>query len=1193
MWEFCKYEIKYRLKHISTYVFTLVLMGLAVLLNLAAGGAIAGSAVNIGGVGDKVAINSPFMIYVFSIAINIFSIFIMAALVNHMFSKDLENKFYPILFTKPIKKYQYIIGRFLGNLIIMMSIFCAVMITMALSALIPGIEKDMVLMPKLSWYVNPLFVMALPNFYFIGAFFIASVIATKKPSSVFGIGFLLFAVFSFAGLITSKVDSKTLAALIDPFGQKAFELSVNSWTSAEMNTLQVGLTEQMLLNRIFWILISTVILLFAWKKFNFEFSYKSKNEKKLVDYIEVQDSKVKEIPIVKFKESFKTNFMQFLSFFKYNMKLVFKSPAIYYASILGLLFMVVAIAESNTIFGTRILPVTYHVAGVVYGSFMIFFLLIITFFSGELIWSSRDNKFNLIEDTMPFKSFNNFFSKFLTMAFIIAVYVLFMIITGVIYQFFSGYTNFELGVYFKILYIQYYPRYLMLLCFSFFLHNLVNHKYASHFIFVLFVMGKNFLMQFNIEHHLLIPFSTPTATYSDMSGFGPNVTSTFWFTIYWLLMSIILLSITVLSWKRGFQLRFIRDILNKLKAKNVIIINSLIVFVTLLTAGYIFYNTNIINTFETSKQSEKSQVSYEKAYSHFYKKNQPKIQDIVLNVDIFPEQREMSSTGRFMMKNIGETPIDSVMIHYYNETELNELLLSKTAQLIVDDKDLGLKLFKFDTPLNPNDSLYLDFSLTYTRKGFKNSGTNHEILKNGSFLHNHYFPSIGYSKRFELTNERKRKKYGLPKQDMMPETTDSWGLTQNYICGDADWVSYKATVSTSSDQIALSPGELVAQWKEGNRNYYTYQIKENMINFFTVLSAEYKVKKDKWNDIDLEIYYHNNHTYNLESMMLGLKESLKYYTREFGEYPYSVLRIAEFPRYGYYAQAFPTLIPFSEGIGFIANVKPNTIDYPYYVTAHETGHQWWAHQVIGGNTRGTIMLSESFTEYSSLMVVKHRFGDYLYRQQLKYALYDYLSGRSGESRYELPLTQVETQSYIYYNKGMLVMNAASRLLGEKQLNSALSEFVKLTKFKANPYTNTQEFMSVLDDYVPDSLKVKIDEMFNQIVLYDYNLKKAEVEELENSKYKIKIEFSAEKQLYDAKGNPQKIDLAEWVEIGFLIKDRLGKKKTDKIIGTERVYITQKDNIIEFITETKPEEVIIDPYFLSLDKILHNNKVSIK
>ncbi|MCK9330046.1 MAG: hypothetical protein M0Q94_09260, partial [Candidatus Cloacimonetes bacterium] len=116
MWEFCKYEIKYRLKHISTYVFTLVLMGLAVLLNLAAGGAIAGSAVNIGGVGDKVAINSPFMIYVFSIAINIFSIFIMAALVNHMFSKDLENKFYPILFTKPIKKYQYIIGRFLGNL---------------------------------------------------------------------------------------------------------------------------------------------------------------------------------------------------------------------------------------------------------------------------------------------------------------------------------------------------------------------------------------------------------------------------------------------------------------------------------------------------------------------------------------------------------------------------------------------------------------------------------------------------------------------------------------------------------------------------------------------------------------------------------------------------------------------------------------------------------------------------------------------------------------------------------------------------------------------------------------------------------------------------------------------------------------------------------------------------------------------
>ena len=32
---------------------------------------------------------------------------------------------------------------------------------------------------------------------------------------------------------------------------------------------------------------------------------------------------------------------------------------------------------------------------------------------------------------------------------------------------------------------------------------------------------------------------------------------------------------------------------------------------------------------------------------------------------------------------------------------------------------------------------------------------------------------------------------------------------------------------------------------------------------------------------------------------------------------------------------------------------PKDLDYPYYVTAHEVAHQWWAHQVIGANVQGT------------------------------------------------------------------------------------------------------------------------------------------------------------------------------------------------------------------------------------------------
>jgi hypothetical protein len=65
----------------------------------------------------------------------------------------------------------------------------------------------------------------------------------------------------------------------------------------------------------------------------------------------------------------------------------------------------------------------------------------------------------------------------------------------------------------------------------------------------------------------------------------------------------------------------------------------------------------------------------------------------------------------------------------------------------------------------------------------------------------------------------------------------------------------------------------------------------------------------------------------------------------------------------------------SEGIGFIANyADPEKIEMVTYVTAHEVGHQWWAHQVIGADLQGVTMLSEALAQYSALMVMEHMYG---------------------------------------------------------------------------------------------------------------------------------------------------------------------------------------------------------------------------
>ena len=118
-------------------------------------------------------------------------------------------------------------------------------------------------------------------------------------------------------------------------------------------------------------------------------------------------------------------------------------------------------------------------------------------------------------------------------------------------------------------------------------------------------------------------------------------------------------------------------------------------------------------------------------------------------------------------------------------------------------------------------------------------------------------------------------------------------------------------------------------------------------------SARYAVANDRWNDVALQVFYHPPHDFNVARMIEASKKSLDYFTREFSPYQYQQFRILEFPAYETFAQSFPNTIPYSEGIGFIADLTDDKyIDYVFYVTAHELAHQWWGHQIVGRRAQG-------------------------------------------------------------------------------------------------------------------------------------------------------------------------------------------------------------------------------------------------
>ena len=231
---------------------------------------------------------------------------------------------------------------------------------------------------------------------------------------------------------------------------------------------------------------------------------------------------------------------------------------------------------------------------------------------------------------------------------------------------------------------------------------------------------------------------------------------------------------------------------------------------------------------------------------------------------------------------------------------------------------------------------------------------------------------------------------------MKKPPTEPTARLNNYISHDSDWLDYDATVSTAPDQIAITSGYLQREWMEGGRRYFHYKMDSPILNLWAFQSARYATATDKWKapdgrTVDIAVYYHPTHTWNVKRMIDAVKKSLDYYTEHFGPYQHHPVRIVEFPRYATFAQSLPNTIPYSEAIGFIARVEePDDIDYPFYVTAHEVAHQWWAHQVIGADAQGATMLSETMAQYSALMVMEKEFGAASMRRFLAYELDRYL-----------------------------------------------------------------------------------------------------------------------------------------------------------------------------------------------------------
>ncbi len=1156
--------------------------------------AIVSDNVTIGGLVGDVKKNAPTVLANYVGIMSIFGIMFATAFFNNAALRDHKYGFNEIMYSSPVSKASYYFGRFIGawllSSLVMLGIYLAFIIGPAIGPTFNWISPERVGPTPWAAIFSTYFIFVLPNMFIAGA--VIFPLGMKFKSTIIS---FVGAIFIMMGYIISlnlmsDIDNQAIAAMVDIFGNSAYSLDTQYFTPLERNTISPSFTGHILKNRLIWMGVGIALILLSYFSFSFKLKTKTKKVKK--------SKEIKSLATLTSKPELTavgqgTIWSDFWSFFKLNFISMFKSTTFIILIIFSIIMLIANLWGGFEYFGLKSYPVTYKMIDEIQNISSLFVLIVLVFFSGELVWRDRDHNINEVIDGTAHRSIISLVAKSFSLVLIASIMHLILMVMAIIYQTFNGYTDYELGVYLNSFLTQGVLKYLIWGFVMVFIQVIINQKYIAYgaSILTLFVLDIILLIM-KVETLMLQMGSTPNTMYSDMNGLGPGYKGHLWFLLYWILFAFLSLAVAGLFWPRGKNHKLMDRLRTGRKSlgRSYSMLIGGIAIAWLAVAAFVFYNTQVLNPYLTGEEQELSQVEYEKLYKQYQGADSPIVTDVVYHMDIYPKKRAVHASADVTMVNKGNTPISTL---YFTLDQRVHAVNIPNSSISMDDRDLGFQIHELDSPLAPGAMLNVKTTYDYEAKGFENSVSNMGVLENGTFLNNmEILPSLGYTAQMEVSDKNKRRKYELPERDRMPdlETNCSSTCMKNYLSnGTSDWVDVETFISTSEDQIAIAPGSLVSEKVENGRRIFHYKVDAPSQNFYSFISARYEVKRTKWKDKDIEIYYHPAHEVNVDRMSRAVERSLEYYTENFGPYFHNQARIIEFPRYATFAQAFPGTMPYSEAIGFIINLEDetgnNVVDA---VIAHEMAHQYWAHQVIGADMQGATMLSESFAEYSALMVMKKETPPLEMKDFVKYDLQRYLRGRSSEQDEEQALTKVENQGHIHYGKGSVILYALQEYIGEEKVNAALKGFLEEFRYEEPPYPNTHDFMRYLKPQVPDSLNYLIRDWFEEITLYDLRMTEASYKENASGGYDVSVDITALKNRAQPNGEVQDVRINDWVDVGFY-SDRDEKH----LIHKERIFMDKDELQFNFTLDSLPAKAAVDPLRLLIDRVYDDNRKTVE
>lgn len=1177
------FELRSHFRRPTTWLYVAI-MFLITFFAISTDAVIAGPALG------KVKKNSPYALaQVYGIVLAIGQI-ITSALVGSSVLRDFDAGVHELLFTTRMTRRAYLAAKYIAALAAMLLVFAAMPLGAIVGTVMPWIDAETVQSFNLWHYVQPFLLIGVPGVFFLSAMLFAVGSLTRSSFSVYVTGILLLVGYSLADDLVRTLDRDQLANLLDPFAIRSIDLVTRYWTPAEKNTLLLPVSGFIGANRALWASVGAVLLLITFRFMRLEKEARS---------VRIGRRAAKAVaatpaPAPRARKATGYSAPGFLvgwwSVTQFHARSLLRSVPFLAIAAIGMINVIMSGYYADQTGQNRSWPMSWLMAESSVGASGLFLVVLLTFYAGELVWRERQVKLDQVLDASPVRTSSIVLGKMSAMALLLLAFATAAMLASMLVQVGKGYPIIDAPVYLLYVYLVDYPSWFVMVAIAFLVQTVVPKKPIGHVIMILVWVSAIALANLGYDYRLMQVGSAPVFRWSDLNGTGPYLRSFVAVHGYWLSIATIVGVMAFVLWQRGttagtvssrVRLRF------QGSARALLAVGAIGAFAF---GGLFYYNASIRNTYYTRKEGEKRAVEYEKRWRSLETMRVPKIVAVALQVDFEPSAGKARTASSYTMVNRSAQPLDSVLVDVANElpgltVTLDTLLFDRPTTSLATDAEHGVNLLKLTTPLAPGDSMRLRVVQHFAVREYPNGQPDRSLIENGTFFNRDKFASLGYQTDDELDSDELRRKYKLPLARRGKPRSDSVALQRQSFMADADFASFEATVSTDPDQIAMAPGYLQKEWTTNGRRYFHYVMDSPMPAFFSVLSARWEVAKSMWGTVPIEIYYHPTHKFNVGRMLEASKASLEFFSKEFGPYQHRQLRIVEFPRYAGFAQSFPNTVPYSEDIGFVARVDSTDVedtDLPYFVTAHEIAHQWFPYQRMPADVEGSQMLSESLSEYAALVVTDRLHGRAFTQKFLRAELDRYLRGRAGETKGERPLTRVDLQGYIWYQKGSLALFALRDLIGEQALHGALRAYLDEGRFAGPPYATSLDLMKHIAAATPDSLKYSIDDYFETITLWDVRTDSVSSSQLPNGDFKVTLTTTSRKLRADSLGTETDAVMNDYVDIGVFDAPQVGAR-IGKALSIRKVRVVGGTANYDFVVKSKPARAGIDPYNLLIDR----------